>query len=114
MGALPRLIRRACQAQVLCWDPWQCYQLYPDHRAAGLAKLGAVPAAGNPHYYSDLLAEGVEAYPMPEVYLFGAEETGHLGGHHCHRGAEAGCQRSPPQPEWAEAGSAWRGTGLQR
>jgi len=68
------LIRRFRPQRLLGWDPWRRYQLHPDHRAAGLATLDAVLAAGNPHYFPEQLAEGGEAHQVPEVYLFGAEE----------------------------------------
>ncbi len=71
---LTQLIRQVRPNRLLCWDPWRRYQLHPDHRAAGVATLDAVLAAGNPHYFPEQLAEGVEAYQVPEVYLFGAEE----------------------------------------
>ncbi len=68
------LIRRTRPHRLLCWDPWKRYQLHPDHRAAGLATLDAVLAAGNPHYFPDQLAAGIETHQVPEVYLFGAEQ----------------------------------------
>jgi LmbE family N-acetylglucosaminyl deacetylase len=71
---LTRLIRRIHPDRLLCWDPWRRYELHPDHRAAGFATLDAVLAAGNPHYFTEQLVEGMEAHQVPEVYLFGAEE----------------------------------------
>jgi LmbE family N-acetylglucosaminyl deacetylase len=64
------LIRHFQPRRLLAWDPWRRYQLHPDHRAAGLAALDAVLAAGNPHYYPRQLA----VHQVDEVYLFGAEE----------------------------------------
>lgn len=71
---LTLLIRRLRPHRLLGWDPWKRYQLHPDHRAAGLATLDAVLAAGNPHYFPAQLAQRVAAHQVPEVYLFGAAE----------------------------------------
>lgn len=71
---LARLIRRIQPKRIVGWDPWRRYELHPDHRAAGLATLDAVLAAGNPHYFPELLGEGLPAHTAPEVYLFGAEQ----------------------------------------
>ena len=67
-------IRRQRPDRLASWDPWKPYQLHPDHRAAGLAVLDAVLAAGNPHYFSHQLAAGLSAHQVPEVYLYGAAE----------------------------------------
>ncbi len=54
---------------VLTIDPWRHYQLHPDHRAAGQAALDAVfPAAGNPAYFPELLAEGCQPHTPKEVW----------------------------------------------
>ncbi|MDP3046228.1 MAG: PIG-L deacetylase family protein [Chloroflexota bacterium] len=74
VAELARLIRHTCPQRVLTWDPWRRYELHPDHRAAGLATLDAILAAGNPHYFPGLLTEGLAAYRVPEAYLYGAEE----------------------------------------
>ena len=71
---LARLIRRVRPERIVGWDPWHRYELHPDHRAAGLATLDAVLAAGNPHYFPELLGEGLLAHAVPEAYLFGAEQ----------------------------------------
>lgn len=68
------LIRRIRPHRLLSWDPWRRYELHPDHRAAGLAALDAVLAAGNPHYFPHQLAEGLTTHQVPEVYLYGADE----------------------------------------
>jgi LmbE family N-acetylglucosaminyl deacetylase len=71
---LTRLIRRFRPYRVVTWDPWRRYELHPDHRAAGMATLDAVLAAGNPHYFPRQRAEGLAAHQVAEVYLYGAEE----------------------------------------
>jgi LmbE family N-acetylglucosaminyl deacetylase len=60
--------------RLVSWDPWKPYQLHPDHRAAGLAALDAVLAAGNPHYFTYQLSNGLLPYQVPEVYLYGAAQ----------------------------------------
>ncbi len=51
--------------------PFSGYGLnHPDHRAAGQVVLDAVfPAAGNPHYFPELLAEGLQPHTPREVWL---------------------------------------------
>jgi LmbE family N-acetylglucosaminyl deacetylase len=68
-------IRRWRPDRLVSWDPWKPYQLHPDHRAAGLAVLDAVLAAGNPHYFPHQLAGGLSPHQVPEVYLYGAAES---------------------------------------
>jgi len=66
--------RRFRPRRLLAWDPWRRYELHPDHRAAGLATLDAVVAAGNPHYFPEQIAEGAAPHQVPEVYLYGTGE----------------------------------------
>jgi len=80
LAATPSLAQELAQAirltrpdRLLCWDPWRRYQLHPDHRAAGLAALDAVLAAGNPHFFPEQLAS-VSIHRVEEVYLFGSDE----------------------------------------
>ncbi len=74
VAGLARLVRRLRPHRVLACDPWRRYELHPDHRAAGLATLDTVLAAGNPHYFPGQLAEGLPTHQVQEVYLYGAEE----------------------------------------
>jgi LmbE family N-acetylglucosaminyl deacetylase len=67
-------LRRRRPNRLVSWDPWKPYQLHPDHRAAGLAVLDAVLAAGNPHYFPYQLAAGLSPHQVPEIYLYGAAE----------------------------------------
>ena len=69
-------IRRIRPDRLLAWDAWRPYELHPDHRAAGLAAVDAVLAAGNPHFYpQQLRAEsGLQPHRVAEVYLFGADQ----------------------------------------
>lgn len=73
--ALTRLIRRHRPATVFAHDPtahlFEGYINHPDHRAAGTAALDATfPAAGNPRAFRGLLAEGLAAHKVQQVYLF--------------------------------------------
>jgi LmbE family N-acetylglucosaminyl deacetylase len=75
--ALVREMRRLQADVVLCQDPRSIvdddstYLNHPDHRAAGQAALDAAfPAAGNPSAFRDLLAEGLAAHKVREVWLY--------------------------------------------
>lgn len=73
--ALTRLMRHHRPATVFAHDPtahlFEGYINHPDHRAAGMAALDATfPAAGNPRAFRDLLAEGLTAHKIQQVYLF--------------------------------------------
>jgi LmbE family N-acetylglucosaminyl deacetylase len=75
--ALVREMRRLKADVVFCQDPRSIvdddstYVNHPDHRAAGQAALDAAfPAAGNPSAFRDLLAEGLVAHKVREVWLY--------------------------------------------
>ncbi len=70
---LVELIRRWRPDILLTWDAWRPYQLHPDHRATGLAAVEAVLAAGNPRRFPELVADGLPAHRVGEVYLFGTD-----------------------------------------
>jgi LmbE family N-acetylglucosaminyl deacetylase len=83
---LVRMMRRLKADVVLCQDPRSLvdddstYLNHPDHRAAGQAALDAAfPAAGNPSAFRDLLAEGLPAHKVKEVWLYftGAPHVNH-------------------------------------
>lgn len=67
-------IRRFRPDILLTFDPWQPYQLHPDHRVVGLAALNAVLAAGNPRFFPGQLTEGVQAHRAETVYLFSTDQ----------------------------------------
>ena len=84
---LVREMRRLKADVVLCQDPRSIvdddgtYLNHPDHRAAGQAALDAAfPAAGNPSAFRDLLAEGLEAHKVREVWLYftGGQHVNHF------------------------------------
>lgn len=70
-----REIRRVRPEVVVCGDPTiviagDTYLNHPDHRAAGFAAIDAVfPAAGQPHIFQDLEAEGLTAHKVRKVYI---------------------------------------------
>jgi len=85
--ALVREMRRLKADVVLCQDPRSIvdddgtYLNHPDHRAAGQAALDAAfPAAGNPSAFRDLLAEGLKAHKVREVWLYftGGQHVNHF------------------------------------
>jgi len=78
-----RAIREIRPATVLTCDPtaWffgDGYVNHADHRAAGAVTLDAVfPAAGNPHFFAEQLAEGLSAWSVPEVWMGWTLEPNH-------------------------------------
>jgi LmbE family N-acetylglucosaminyl deacetylase len=75
-------VRRAKPEVVLTHDPWQRYQLHPDHRVTGLLGVDAVVSAREPLAYrnSDLAAHRPEA-----LLLWSADVPNHA---------------EPVTPEW--------------
>jgi LmbE family N-acetylglucosaminyl deacetylase len=77
---LVRLVRSVRPDVVLCPDPTSVffadnYVNHRDHRVTGWATLDAVaPAAGNPHYFPELRAEGLDVHAVRAVYLSGTFE----------------------------------------
>lgn len=74
---LVREIRRFKPEVVVCSDPTvffvdSTYINHPDHRAVAAAALDAVfPAAGQPHVFEELAAEGLAAHKVRKVYVEG-------------------------------------------
>lgn len=73
---LTHLIRKYRPDRLLAWDAWRPYQLHPDHRAAGLAAMDAILAAGNPHFYPEQLRPPLDLQPhrVEEAYLYGTDQ----------------------------------------
>lgn len=75
-----RVVRELRPDVVLCPDPTAVffgdrYFNHRDHRVTGWATLDALaPAAGNPHYFADQLADGLAVHHVREVYLSGTLE----------------------------------------
>ena len=72
--AIASLIRKHRPDIVLTHDPWQRYQLHPDHRTTGLLALDAVVAAREPRFYPDL---GFEAHRPTAVLLWATDDPDH-------------------------------------
>lgn len=79
---LARHIRATQPDVLLTHDPWQRYQLHPDHRATGLLAIDAVVAAREPLMYPDI---GMPAHRPGFVLLWSADEPDHA---------------EPVQPKW--------------
>ena len=77
---LVRSVRAVRPDVVCCPDPTAVffgdgYFNHRDHRITGWAALDAVaPAAGNPHYFPELRAEGLDVHSVAAVYLSGTLE----------------------------------------
>ena len=78
-----RTVRTVRPQIVLSCDPTVVffgnrYFNHADHRTAGMCALDAVfPAAGNPLFFEELLAEGFEPWTVPEVWLGWTLEPNH-------------------------------------
>lgn len=76
---ISREIRRFRPDRVLAQSPeiwWRRLGAsHPDHRAAGEATLAAVyPDARNPFAHPELLAAGLDAWTVPEMWIMGAPD----------------------------------------
>ena len=77
---LVRVVRTVRPDVVLCPDPTSVffgdgYVNHRDHRVTGWATLDAIsPASGNPHYFRELRAEGLDVHQPRAVYLSGTFE----------------------------------------
>lgn len=70
---LAKVIREGRPDIVLTFDPWQRYQIHPDHRAVGQTTLDAVAAARDHMYYPDQLTDGLSEHRVHNVYLFATD-----------------------------------------
>lgn len=71
---LAGIIRKVKPNVVLTHDPWQRYQLHPDHRATGTAAVDAVVAAREPR----ALREGASAHRPDAILLWSADTPDHV------------------------------------
>lgn len=69
-----RQIRETSPGVVLSHDPWQRYQLHPDHRATGWAVMDGVIAARDHLFYPE---QGLDAHRPDAVLLWSAEAPDH-------------------------------------
>jgi len=80
---LVRLIRQIKPELIICQNPelylrGESYINHPDHRNAGLTAIEAIfPAAGNPMFFPDLLAEGLEPHNIDELWICMVENPDH-------------------------------------
>ncbi len=79
-AGIVRAIRTVRPDVVCCPDPTSVffgdgYINHRDHRVTGWAAIDAAsPASGNPHYFPELLAEGLDVHQPRAVYLSGTFE----------------------------------------
>ena len=80
---IARTVRRVRPAIVLTCDPtaWffgNRYFNHSDHRTAGAVTLDAVfPGAGNPHFFTEQLTEGLSIWKVPEAWMGWTLEPNH-------------------------------------
>lgn len=72
--AVARNIRECTPQVVLSHDPWQRYQLHPDHRATGLAAVDGVVSAREPLAMTD---SGLPAHRPDAILLWSADQPDH-------------------------------------
>jgi LmbE family N-acetylglucosaminyl deacetylase len=71
---LALVIRQGRPDMVLTFDPWQRYQIHPDHRAVGTTALDAVAAARDHMYFPEQLTEGLTEHRVHNVYFFASDQ----------------------------------------
>lgn len=72
-----RWIREVRPDVVLTHDPWQRYQLHPDHRVTGLAVVDGVVAARDHHFFPGQAASGLAPHRPAALLLWSADEANH-------------------------------------
>lgn len=70
---LALVLRKGRPDVVLTFDPWQRYQIHPDHRAVGMTTLDAVAAARDHMYFPEQLTEGLREHRVHNVYFFATD-----------------------------------------
>lgn len=68
------VIRKLRPDVVLSHDPWQRYQLHPDHRATGWAAVDGVVAARDHLFFPE---QGLAAHRPSDMLLWSADEPNH-------------------------------------
>ncbi|MEA3503512.1 MAG: PIG-L deacetylase family protein [Actinomycetota bacterium] len=71
---ISRLIRTHRPDVVLTHDPWQRYQLHPDHRTTGLLAVDAIVAAREPLFYPE---QKLQPHRPSTILLWSADEPDH-------------------------------------
>lgn len=72
-----RWIREIRPDVVLTHDPWQRYQLHPDHRVTGIAVVDGVVAARDHHFFPAQAASGLAPHRPAAILLWSADEPNH-------------------------------------
>lgn len=76
-GEVCSWIRRWRPDVLLGHDPWQRYQLHPDHRVAGLACVDGAVAARDPLFFPEQVAAGLAHHRPGTLLLWSADEPNH-------------------------------------
>ena len=74
---IARRIRELRPHVLITHDAWRPWMLHPDHRAVGFAVTDAFVAARDHLYLPELLEEGLEPWPVPELWLWGTLHPDH-------------------------------------
>ena len=74
---LALVIRQRRPDVILTFDPWQRYQIHPDHRAVGQTTLDAVAAARDHLYYPEQLGDQLREHRVHNVYCFATDNPNH-------------------------------------
>jgi LmbE family N-acetylglucosaminyl deacetylase len=72
-----RWIRELRPDVVLTHDPWQRYQLHPDHRVTGMAVIDGIVAARDYHFFPAQAASGLAPHRPAAALLWSADEPNH-------------------------------------
>lgn len=72
---IARLIREHRPDVVLSHDPWQRYQMHPDHRATGMAAVDGVVAARDPLFFPE---HGLPHHRPATLLLWSADAPDHV------------------------------------
>lgn len=74
---LALVIRQHRPEVILTFDPWQRYQIHPDHRAVGQSTLDAVAAARDHLYFPEQLSKELREHRVHNVYFFATDYPNH-------------------------------------
>lgn len=75
---IARRIRELRPNVLITHDAWCPWMLHPDHRATGFATMDAFVAARDHLYLPELYQdEGLEPWPVPELWLWGTHDPDH-------------------------------------
>jgi LmbE family N-acetylglucosaminyl deacetylase len=74
---LALVLRKGRPDIVFTFDPWQHYQVHPDHRAIGQSTLDAIADARMPMYYPEQIDGDVRDHRVSDVYFFATDHPNH-------------------------------------